>query len=105
MSDRLHEVELIETNSSQDFSESEKAFHQNMELLLLFTNRKKWPQMLEYFKDKPTNFVSLKIFLNNFVEDNLDSESFVERISAFGGFLKENKILELDKEIIEYHES
>ncbi|GEM_PF-4508145 len=102
---RLHEVELIENNSSQDLPESEMAFHQNMELLLLFTNRKKWPQMLEYFKDKPTNFVPLKIFLNNFVEDNLDSELFVEKISAFDNFLKENKILELDKEIIEFHEA
>jgi len=61
--------------------------------------------MLEYFKDKPTNFVPLKIFLNNFVEDNLDSELFVEKISAFDNFLKENKILELDKEIIEFHEA
>lgn len=101
----VHEVKLIDYNSSQDFPESEIAFRQTEKLLLLFANRVHWPEMLEYFEEKEGNYVSWKSFIRGFVDADLGDEAVVEKITAFGEFLKTNGFLKVDQDLIEFHES
>lgn len=101
----VHEVKLVDHNSSQDLPESEIAFRQTEKLLLLFANRVHWPEMLEYFTEKEGNYVSWKSFLRGFVDADLGDEAVVEKITFFGEFLKTNGFLKADQDLIEYHES
>ncbi len=101
----IHEVKLVERNSSQNLSESELAFRQTEKLLLLFANRIHWPEMLQYFEEKDGNYVSWKSFLRGFNDANLADEAVVEKFTAFGEFLKTNGFLKDDQDLIEFHES
>ncbi len=101
----IHEAKLIDHNSSQDLSESDLAFRQTEKLLLLFANRVHWPEMLEYFKEKEGNYLSVLSFLRGFSNADLNDEAAVEKLTAFGQFLRTSGFLKDNQDLIEFHES
>lgn len=95
---------LIDKNDrGGEKTEDEIYYDQGVMLLNYFFDDPSWPKIVAYYQ-APAPIFPLKNLLRELSENiDLTKEKAVEKISEFSNFLQENKIMDADKEILEFH--
>jgi len=103
--DGLKNSNLIEKNYAGEDNEADVYNKEVSDLLTWFIAKEDWNKIVDYYKNKtakvsPDVFISiLPLFID------LEKSEAVEKISEFTDFLKMNRLIPSNIEIIEYHES
>lgn len=95
---------LIDRNEhGGEKTEDEIYYDQGVMLMNYFFDNPSWPKIAGYYQ-VPAPLFPLKNLLRELSENvDLTKEKAVEKITEFSNFLHENKILDADKEILEFH--
>lgn len=103
--DKLKQSNLAEKNYAGDENIADDFNYQQSELISWFFAKEEWGNIQKYYSSA-SPLVAPELFIRIFpLFIDLEKAEAISKLSEFTDFLKNNKIILEDKELIEFHES
>ncbi len=100
----VQDFDLVEMPKYKEVTEETLASDELIQLLQWFYNKNTWPKIVEYYRQEKPRIVLNAIFLELFRHYDLAKQNVVDMLIDFTELLKKEKIIDSEKDIIEFHE-